>query len=338
MATLQDVAKKAGVATMTVSRVVNRTGYISQATIDRVESAIAELGYEPNTLARSLRSKKTNTLALVVTDINNPFFTQLARGVEDVASSAGYMVIFGNTDESVDKEQTYLRMLFQKQVDGILLVPAQSAPASVEAIRRKGTPMVVLDRWVPGIQADIVRSDSEAGAYELTRYLIDLGHQRIAILTGPRTVSTAEDRVNGFRRALSAAGLPADYGTVLYGEFNQASGVDMVRQTLSSYPLITAILAANNLIAIGALKELREQGRRVPQEISLVGFDDLPQPLVTFPFLTVVSQPAYDMGRQAAELLLYRMEHPDEPYQEIILPCELIVRQSSAAPTKFTLE
>jgi LacI family transcriptional regulator len=205
MATIHDVAKMAGVAPITVSRVINQSGYFSSETQQRVEEAISQLGYVPNTLARSLRSKRTNTLALILTDITNPFFTTLARGVEDAASDAGFTVVFCNSDESESKEQKYLNVLLQKQVDGFLVVPACSKIDSIERIQRQGVPVVVLDRRIPEANIDIVRCDSEDGAYQLTKLLISLGHRQIAALNGPREVSTSADRAAGYLRAMPRA-------------------------------------------------------------------------------------------------------------------------------------
>jgi LacI family transcriptional regulator len=266
------------------------------------------LEYVPNRLASSLRSKRTNTLALVITDITNPFFTTLARGVEDTASDAGYTVVFCNTDESDVEEQKYLQVLLQQQVDGILLVPARSTSASLEVIRKQDTPVVVLDRRMPpGANVDVVRCENEDGAYRLVRLLIDLGHRRIAILSGPMGVSTAEDRLAGYQRAMAEANLSADPNLIIYGAFNQTSGYDMIQRLLAIEPRPTAIFAANNMIGIGALKAIRDVGLRVPDDIAMVSFDDLPPNLLTFPFFTVAAQPAYDMGRTATQLLVARL-------------------------------
>lgn len=329
MPTIQDVAKRAGVSPITVSRVINHFGYCSQQTRERVGAAIAELGYVPNSLARSLRSKRTHTIALVLTDITNPFFTTLARGVEDAASQAGFMVILCNTDESEVKELNYLQLLLQKQVDGILLVPAVTESKSIQLIRRQAVPVVVVDRRVPGIETDVVRCNSEVASYQLVNLLLELGHRHIAVLSGRKTVFTAEERVWGYQRAMREAHLQ-DTETVYYGEFNQQSGYENTRQAMALDPAPTALFAANNFIAIGAFKALREMGLRVPEDISLVAFDDLPPSFVMFPFLTVAYQPSYEMGKKATELLLSRLsaEAPDG-YQEIELPVEIKVRQSS---------
>jgi LacI family transcriptional regulator len=332
MPTIQDVAKRAGVAAITASRVVNNSGYASAEVRERVLRAAAEMGYVPNTLARSLRSRRSNTLALVLTDITNPFFTTVARGVEDAASDAGYTVIFCNTDESQDEERKYLNVLLQKRVDGILLVPAQSGADSLSAAREQNIPLVVLDRRLPETETgkvDVVRCDSRGGAAALTRLLLELGHHRIALLNGPPGVSTAVDRAAGFQEALNESAT-RDSGAVWWGAFTQASGAEMVRRALNTDPRPSGLIAANNFIAIGALNALRELELRVPEDVALVGFDDLPPALVTFPFLTVAAQPAYEMGKQATRLLLERLEgRRDVQPVEMILPTEIILRASS---------
>ncbi len=332
MSTIRDVAERARVSTMTVSRVLNRSGYISTETRERVEQAIAELGYVPNSLARSLRFKQTKTLALILTDITNPFFTTVARGVEDVASENGFNVIFCNTDESAAEEAEQLNILAQKQTDGVLLVPARSSAEPIEFLHRQAVPVVVLDRRMPGGGVDVVRCDSEQGAYDLTCLLLNLGHRRTAVLAGPEDVSTAADRVAGYRRALAGAGLAEDPRLVFFGEYTQAGGQVMAEQALALKPRPTALFAANNFIAIGAYRFLRQAGLRVPEDVALVAFDDLPAAIVMDPFLTVAAQPAYTMGQRATELLLSRLEGSAPPgHQEIVLPVELIIRRSSGA-------
>ena len=333
MSTIRDVAERAGVSTMTVSRVINNSGYISQDARERVEAAVAEIGYVPNTLARSLRFKQTKTLALVLTDITNPFFTTLARGVEDVASEQGFNVIFCNTDESETEQAKELTALVQKRVDGVLLVPAASSAEAVAFLREQNVPVVVLDRRVPDCAVDSVRCDSEKGAYELTRLLLELGHMCIAVLSGPKKVSTAQDRVAGYRQALAEGGLGPAAEIVCYGPFTQAGGYEMARQVLALNTRPTALLAANNFIAVGAYRAVREAELSVPEDLSIVGFDDLPTWLVMEPFLTVAAQPAYEMGQRATQILLERLGHaaPTE-CREVVLPFEIIVRRSSGPP------
>ena len=332
MPNIHDVAKLAGVAPITVSRVINNNGYVSEKTRQRVETAIDELAYVPNALGPSLRSKRTMTLALVLSDITNPFWTTVARGVEDTANENGYHIIMGNTDESPEKQSEYLTFMLQKQVDGFLLVPASSNVTSSDIFQRQRVPFVVLDRQILGNDYDSVRSDSQDGACKLTRYLLELGHKHIAVITGRRDNSTAKDRVRGFLQAVKETGLDEDQ-QVYWGEFNQETGYEFTHVILQSKPRPTAIFATNNFIAIGVMRALRDQQLHVPEDMSVVAFDDLPAAITIDPFFTVASQQAYEMGKKATELLIARLadKAPKEP-QEIILPVDIIVRRSSSTP------
>ncbi len=330
MSTIRDVAKLAGVAPITVSRVINNSDYVKQETRARVEAAIDELGYIPNTLGLSLRSKQTMTLAVVITDITNPFWTTVTRGVEDVAQANGYSTILCNTDESEDKQEQYLQMLLRRRIDGILLVPSSSNPDPIKLIKKQNVPVVLMDRHVSEVDVDVVRSDSEEGAYLITNHLLSLGHQKIAILSGSQSVSTSIDRVNGYSRARHDAGLSKNDEKIFWGEFTQESGYKMTQEVLAEFPEITALVAANNFIAIGAMKLLNEKGIRVPEEIAIVTVDDIPSTFIITPFFTVATQSALEMGKQAAQLLLNRIIGvADAPCQEIILPVQMTIRTSS---------
>ncbi len=328
MSTIRDVAKLAGVAPITVSRVINNDGYFSEETRRKVEAAVLELDYIPNSLGPSLRSKRTQTLALVLSDITNPFWTTVARGVEDAANKRGYHIIIGNTDESAEKQEEYLVFLMKKQVDGFLFVPASYNGSNT--LQKRRVPFVVLDRRFPSDQVDSVRCDSVGGAYALTRHLIELGHRRIAVITGRQDHTTAIDRVDGYRQALKQADINDDQH-IYWGEYTQQAGYDNTVQVLQTHPRPTAIFATNNFIAIGVMRALRDAGLHVPDDISVVAFDDLPEAITIDPFFTVAAQPAYEMGQRATELLLSRLagDGPQEP-QEIVLPVEIIVRKSSA--------
>jgi LacI family transcriptional regulator len=333
MITIADVAKRAGVSKMTVSRVINNSGYTSQETRARVEQAVAELGYIPNALARSLRFRQTRTIALIVTDITNPFFTTVARGVEDIANEKGFSVIFCNTDEAPDEEAQYVNVLLQKQVDGLLLVPTGGAAETVEFLNNHTVPFVLLDRRVPGMDVDVVRCDSEQGAYDIIRHLLDLGHQRIAALGGSANITSSMDRVEGYRRAMIEAGLENEAYRAYFTAFTVEGGYRAAQLALAEKTLPTAFFATNNFIAIGAMRLLRERGLSVPDDVSVVSFDDLPAAIVLDPFLTVIEQHAYEMGQRATELLLNRLHGKGsaEP-QEILIPADLIIRRSSAPP------
>jgi LacI family transcriptional regulator len=329
MPNLLDIAKRAGVAPITVSRVINNSTYVSQSTRERVEAAVKELGYVPNTIARGLRSKRTKTLALVVTDITNPYFTSMARGVEDVAAAFNYTVIYCNTDESETKEEKYANMLAQRRVDGVLLVPSCGNAKTIKFLVSNGVYVVVLDRRIPGVETDIVCSDSENGANRLIKLLIGLGHKRIAVISGQKDVSTSIDRVIGYRQALTEAGL-SENELVYFGAFSEQSGYELTHQAMMQLPRPTAIFGANNFIAVGIIKALHDLKIEVPGDVSVVGFDDLPESMIMKPFLTVARQPAYEMGRLATDLLLKRISGEiSEDYREIILPIEIIARESS---------
>jgi LacI family transcriptional regulator len=280
-----------------------------------------------------------------VSDITNPFFTTIARGVEDVAGPRGFSVMYCNTDESDDEEARSLRLLVERQVDGVLLVPAGSPTASIRLLRSHEVPVVVLDRRVPGRRSvDSVRCDSELGAYALARHLMGLGHRRIGVLTGRRTISTSADRVAGVRRALEEAGLTLDEALVRWGGFNfgnrdRADGHQMADDVLrATDDPPTALVAANNFIAFGAIRALREMGVRVPDDMSVVAFDDLPADWVSDPFLTVAAQPAYEIGRRAAEMMIDSLTGKRTTTNEsVVLPVELIVRRSTAPPRSTEL-
>lgn len=331
MPTLHDVARRAGVSAMTVSRVVNGSPLVSADMRARVEDALAETGYIPNALARSLRSKRSDTIALLLPDMTNPFFTSLAQGVEIAAREAGMTMILANSDESEDEELRLLRVLVQRQVDGLLVVLAGSGNGAIRLCQKQGVALVCVDRRPERRDVDVVRADSEAGSYELGRLLVGLGHRQVSVLTGPPSVLTAVDRVAGFRRAWAeVTGLPEP--SVIHGEFSIPSGREMALAATDTSPRPTALFAANNFIALGALQGLRELGVRVPEEVALVGFDDLPEAMISFPFLTVAAQPASEIGRQAVRVLRDRLGEPDSPPREVILPTKLVVRQSSGGP------
>lgn len=333
MATIREVAKKAGVSPITVSRVINNSGYIAPDTRKRVLAAVKKLGYVPNTLARSLRSRHTSVLALILTDVTNPFFTTVVRGVEDAANEAGFNVLLCNTDESVEKQEKYINAILQKQVDGILLVPALDDVGTIRFIRKQSVPLVILDRRIAEANVDTVRCDSEGGAFQIAQLLISLGHRRIGVLSGPARVSTAVDRVSGYRKALREAGIAVDEQLIRYGEFTLESGYEMAKQIMAYEKKPTALFAGNNFIAIGALKALHDLSLRVPEDIAVAGFDDLPVSLIVEPFLTAAAQPAYEMGLQATRLIIDRLKGKEtSESKEILLPVELIVRKSSGKP------
>ena len=326
--TLQDVAKKAGVSAITVSRALNNTGHVSPRTRERIEHVVAELNYVPNALASSLRSQRTQLLALLLTDITNPFWTTVARGVEDAAIAAGYAVILCNTDENPDKEARYLDLLLRRRVDGLIVAPTTESAALLQNLKRRQVPFVLMDRQVSGLTADSVRGDSYGGAYQLTRHLLDTGYHEVAMIGGPATVSTADDRVRGYQAALREAGIAPDADLIRRGPYRQAWGCAAMQDLLARGRKPTAVFAGNNVIALGVMEALHADNLRVPDDVAVVSFDDFPPSVGALPFLTAVVQPAADLGRQALRLLLDRLADPDRAAQDVVLPTELIVRQS----------
>jgi len=332
MANISDVARRAGVTPMTVSRVINNSDYVKDETRQRVEAAIAELNYIPNLLGQSLRNKQTNTIGLLIADISNPFWIPVIRGAERVASENGYNVILCDTDTSETKEQAQLENLLRKQVDGILIAPIRNVPGPVEFTQKQHVPIVVIGYPMPGVDVDIVRCDTEEAGYNIVRLLLALGHRRIAALTGPENIVTAVDRVAGYKRALSEAGIPIEDELIQYGHFLPEKGFEMAQRMLKLDPLPSAVVTGNNFIAIGATKALYEAGIRIPEDMSVVTFDGPPPDLVIDPFFTMVSQPGYELGTQAAELLLQRITgQKDLPRREIILPHQIITYSSTAS-------
>lgn len=329
MANIREVAERAGVSAITVSRAMNNSGAVHPATRERINKAIAELHYVPNTLARSFRSKQTCLLALVLPDVTNPFWTTIARGVEDTASRNGFHVILCNTDESSEKEANHLSVLLQRRVDGIILAPTSGDKRIILPLKQHSMPCVLVDRRVDGAKCDTVVSNGHDGAMKMTQHLIELGHRRIAIVAGPDAIWTGWERVEGYRQALYENGLLVNPDYIVHGSYNEASGYELVKHLLALDPRPTAIFAGNNFLAVGALHALREAGLRVPEDVALAGFDDIPQGSLISPALTVVSQLAYEMGVSAAESLISRLsgKYRGKP-RDIVFDTCIIIRES----------
>jgi LacI family transcriptional regulator len=329
---MEDVAARAGVSTMTVSRVINNHGRVATATRQRVQQAINELGYVPNALARSLLKGRTRTIALIVSDISNPFFTSIARGVEDVARRHGYTVILGNSDESVEKERQYVHAMLSNRIDGLLIAPAGSGSRkTLDFLARHGTKFVLIDRQLPGVAADAVVGDSIGGARLLTEHLIELGHRRIALVGGSHEVPTARDRQRGYEEALRDRGLEPQPALIIESNYKQEGGYRAAQQLLAlpADERPTAIFAGNNFLAIGAIQALRAAGLQVPGDIAVVCFDDIELASALQPFLTVMAQPARTFGTVAAQFLFDRLDGAESSaWRRVVLPPELIVRVS----------
>jgi LacI family transcriptional regulator len=332
--TQEDVARLAGVSRATVSYVINnRTDgnvRISEETRCRVLDAVKELGYRPNVLARSLRQGQTHTIGMIVPDNTNPFFAEVARGVEDTSFQQGYSVILCNSDSDPDKELLYTNVLAEKRVDGILFVAVGMSAERICGLQERRMPVVVVDRDIPDVAVDSVMTANERGGWLATRHLIELGHRRIGCIAGPSDVTPSAERGTGYRQALREAVLSVEEELIMRGDFQYESGYQAARQLLSMDDPPTAIFACNDLMAIGAISAAVELGRQVPADLSVVGFDDVPLASFANPALTTVVQPKHEIGVVAATMLLERMQDPDKPPRRRMLNTKLVVRKSTA--------
>jgi LacI family transcriptional regulator len=336
MATVHDVARRAGVSTSTVSHVVNNTRFVSDELRERVMAAMRELDYTPNAAARMLTLKRSHTIGLIVSDIRNPFFASVARGVEDVAQEQGYTLVLCNSDESADRETACLNALETRAVDGVLLASAGVADEHLARLVQAGFPIVLVDRDLPGLGAPAVLLNNEGAAYSAVWHLITRGHTRIAMLSGRAAISTTIERVAGYRRALNEAGIEVDDRLVVSGASTSEGGAIAANAVLDLDPSNppSAIFSGNNLMSIGALQTIVNRGLLVPEDVALVGFDDFPFPWSDAfrPHLTTVAQPTYELGRRAAELLVQRLKGASSTsVARVVLDGKLVVRESSGA-------
>jgi LacI family transcriptional regulator len=328
--TIKDVARLSGVSSMTVSRVINGSQRVSPETRQRVERAIAELGYVPSRLARGLIRQKTGTLALIVPDVANPFFTLVVRGAEDVARRAGYRMILCDTRADLAIEREVMEEMIAHRVEGIAIAPVSDrSKGHLLRLERFGVQYVLIDRTVPGVECDVVVGDSVGGARRLVEHLISLGHSRIGFITEGDEVSTARDRGRGYVDALESAGVPLDAGLIVRSTPDAHGGLDGMRRLLELDEPPTAVFAVNNLAAVGAIEAVRANDLEVPDDIAIVCFDDIEYASRLYPFLTVMAQPAETLGTLGTQLLLERIEGraPVQP-RIVVLPAQFIVRRS----------
>jgi LacI family transcriptional regulator len=326
--TMRDVAKAAGVSTATVSRVLNKPDEVEQTLTERVLRAIQELNYRPNLVARGLRTQATSVIALIISDIENPFFTSVCRGVEDAASRAGYSVMVCNADEDLGKERDYIAMLAAQRVAGIIISPASAELTDISPLQERGIKVVALDRLLP-IATDSVRVDNRAGARAATHHLLASGARRVACITGTHGATTARDRLAGYLEALAVAGVKPDPTLQHFADFKEQGGYDAVAQVLELEDPPDAIFVANNRMTTGALHALADHGIAIPEDVSIVGFDELPWADVVTPSITTVRQPTYEMGTAAAGMLLERISGDASVPKDLVFEPELNVRSSS---------
>jgi len=329
VATIKDVAARAGISYTTVSHVVNGTRPVSDQVRSKVEAAIAELGYVPSGVARSLRVRATGTLGLLLPNASNPYFAELARGIEDHAERNGYSVILCNSDDDIDKQLRYLRVLLERRIDGLIVATVASDAAFAQALAALRVPLVLVDRSLEGVSADQLRVDHEQGAYLATRHLLELGHRRIVCIGGPASTQVVQLRAGGYRRALDEAGIEAQ--AVVDCAFTSPAGHAAAQVLLAGEQQPTAIFAGNDMIALGVLRAAAERGLQVPQQLSVVGFDDIEVSRYLHPALTTVGQRIGQLGEQAAERLLARIRKPGLVAEQRLIEPTLMLRESTAA-------
>jgi len=340
MANMKEIARLAGVSLGTVSHVLNDTVKVREPLRKRVLDAVQRTGYQPSQLARGLRKDKTNILAMIIPDILNPFFPGVVRGAEDIAFANGYRLVLCNTDNDHAKEISHLKALQSYLPSGLIVIPSDFSElaAQTDSYRKAGSAVVCVDRLPRHWDGDSVTINNAEGSYKATSYLIDLGHRNLAAITGPLHLTNSQDRLKGFKRAVRQAGLEAAPEYLQETTFDRAGGYAKTRILLRMVPRPTAIMACNDMIALGALQAIREANLRCPEDISLMGFDGLDMTEMTTPQLASVYQSPYQLGATAAQLALDRVKDKNSPVRKIVMKTELRIRESVAPPPRLSAQ
>jgi LacI family transcriptional regulator len=336
--TLLDIAKKAGYSVSTVSRVLHDdTGKykISEATKQAIRASAEQLGYTPNKLARGLRLRKSHQIGVIVPDVSNPFFATMVKSVSKAARKAGYSIIVSDADEDSSVEAESLQALLENRVDGLLIAAVGQQDAHIRALRRSRTPLVMLDRWADDLEADAVSVDNVKGAFLATQHLLREGHRRIAFVQGVRGTNANEGRLQGFIQAMKAYDVPLQEKYIVGEDFGTLNGYIETKSLLQQQEPPTAIFAAGDLIALGMLQALKEQGTVIPRQMSLVTFDDPSFASYLSPPLTAVEQPIELMGEMGVKLLVRRIRTPEAEFKHVLLEPRLNVRESVARITQL---
>ena len=326
--TIKDVAAHAAVSVATVSAVMNENKYVSPELAQRVRESIAVLGYQRNSFARGLKTQVSHSIGLIIPDIMNPFYTNIARGVEDVAHVHDYSLIIGNTDEDPEKEKKYLQLLESKQADGMIIAVTDCSHEYFHTLPIQKLALVGIDRSLIELGIDTVLVDNKVGARTAIEHLIGLGHRRIGLMTGARGITPTEERLAGYTEALEEHDIAIDPALIVTTRARVDGGERGALQLLSLEDRPTALFMMDGTMVIGALQTIVKFGLRCPEDIALACFDDFTWASVMRPHLTVVDQPTYEIGKQAAHLLFERLQHQARPPREIRLQTRLIVRES----------
>ncbi|WP_322043452.1 LacI family DNA-binding transcriptional regulator [Paraburkholderia sp. J67] len=334
MATIKDVAAVAGVSFTTVSHVVNNSRPVSADVRTKVERAIRELNYVPSAVARSLKARSTATVGLVVPNGTNPYFAELARGVEDGCAQKGYCVFFCNSDDDPVKQRNYLRVLQEKRIDGLIVASAGDDAVLAATLGDTREPIVVVDRNIEGLEADLVQIDHERGAWLATRHLLELGHLNIGCITGPISTAVSAMRMHGFLRAMAERGIEIAPGAIVEADFSSPGGYRAAGQLFDTVRP-SAIFAGNDMMGIGALRAAAERGLRVPADCSIIGFDDIELGHFTWPALSTVGQPVRALGEMAALTLIERIGTAERERSALkvrrrVMAPQLLLRESTA--------
>lgn len=331
MSNLKAVAEHSKVSIATVSRVINNDPKVSKETVLKVQASIAALEYKPNRVAQRLRSSKSKTklLGLIIPDIQNPFFVDVVRGVEDYAYQNNFAVMIGNFGQDEKKEKLYLDIFQSENIDGLIVAPIHGKDKGIENLVKKDIPVVCIDRGLTEIDVDVVKVDNELGAFNAIDHLLNGGHKRIAFISGNFKIPTYIERMAGYKKALEKHGVSFDESLIFARNTDYKSGFEIANKILELEERPTAIFSGNNLLTLGALEAIHAKNIRIPEEISIIGFDDMPWSISLNPPLTAVRQPGFDMGRKAAEMLYERIVNPGKKKENIILKTELMLRKST---------
>ena len=329
--TIRDVAKMAGVSTGTVSNVLNRPDIVAEVTRQRVLDAVETTGFIRNTQAYQLRGGRSHTVGVVVLDVSNPFFTEMFRGAESRLQSEGYVLMLGSTDDSMERERNFVRAMEEHRVEGVLITPAAADLATLSGLKTRGVPTVLLDRKATADEFCSVTVDDVRGGELAARHLFETGHAEVVFVNGPITIRQCRDRRQGVRKAVRSVtkSHEVEVTELSVGALTVRHGEEAVERILAMSPRPTAVMCANDLLALGVLRALAARGVRVPDDLAVVGYDDLIFGSMLSPALTSVRQPALELGVAAAELLLDEVRNPDHRHREVRFEPELIVRASS---------
>jgi len=331
---IKDVAFKAGVSATTVSVYLNKSAPVNVKTAKRIEEAIKELGYIPNLIARSLSSGVSNNIGFIIPDITNPFFPEIVKGASEILSSKGFYLHLCNADNNPENEDSFIKDLESMWVGGIILAPSYSENRNLEVLNNTKVPLVIIDRDIKGIKKDMVVINNQKGGYAVTKYLIENNHKKIIFLGGPGYTMTAQNRFKGWKKAMQEANI-LDANLSFWGDFTIESGYKMIENILNTPNNIDAVFACNDLIAIGAMEAIDNKGLKIPDDISIIGFDGIYISKFTKPKLSTYQQPIYEIGKIAAELLINRIKKTKKPKtKKLVIDGNLIIRETVARKTK----